>query len=336
MKKEELSNFLTNKLLISRRTLAGSVQGKKMKDLINFHTDFLGNDAPMNARCWHLIYNIDARPFCKNCNVKYTKFNSNKWNYLDYCSVKCQRNSSQVKENLERTLQKKYGDGIKNPFQANEVKETIKKRMIDKYGIDHNFKMKEKLKEVIKNKYNVDHYSQTAEFKEKYRTRMQKQFGVDHYSQTTEFREKFKQTCLARLGVEHPMHDPDLLDIVLHKLHKFKDFTLPSGKIVKLQGYEPEVLEVILKSFDENDIYIGKKHIRKQTGIIEYYDFNGSLRNYFPDFYIKSINKIIEVKSTWTFDRCGKLSDDKNINLLKRDACLKMGYDFEFVIFEKS
>jgi hypothetical protein len=333
MQKDELSTFLTSKLLISRRTLAGAVQGKKMKDLIKFHTDFLGDDAPLNARCWHLIYRIDTKPFCKNCNVKYTKFNSNKWNYLDYCSVKCQRNSSQVKENLEKTLQKKYGDGIRNPFQANEVKETIKKRMIDRYGTDHNFKMKEKLKSALKNKYNVDHYSQTPEFKEKYRSSIQKKYGVDHYSQTAEFREKFKQTCLARLGVEHPMHDPNLLDSVLHKLHKFKNYTLPSGRIIKLQGYEPNALDFLLKDFDENDIFTGKKNIKNEIGLITYYDFNHNRRIYFPDFYIKSINKIIEVKSSWTFNRCGKICDDKNINLLKRDACLKMGFNFDFMIF---
>lgn len=77
---------------------------------------------------------------------------------------------------------------------------------------------------------------------------------------------------------------------------------LPSGRIVKIQGYEPQVLDELLKTYVENDIVIGVKEMNKTIGQIKY-EFEGRLKTYYPNFYIKSENKIIEVKSQWTFDK---------------------------------
>jgi hypothetical protein len=48
---------------------------------------------------------------------------------------------------------------------------------------------------------------------------------------------------------------------------------------------------------------------------------------YFPDIFIPAENKIIEVKSNYT------LWSSKTVNYQKRDACLKLGFLFEFWIF---
>lgn len=52
-------------------------------------------------------------------------------------------------------------------------------------------------------------------------------------------------------------------------------------------------------------------------------------RTYLPDIYIKSENKIIEVKSKWTYE----LELDKNN--LKKETCLSIGLKFEFWVFDK-
>lgn len=103
---------------------------------------------------------------------------------------------------------------------------------------------------------------------------------------------------------------------------------LPSGRIVKIQGYEPQVLDELLKTYVENDIVIGVKEMNKTIGQIKY-EFEGRLKTYYPNFYIKSENKIIEVKSQWTFDKW------KEKNLAKEQACLQQGFKFEFVIPHK-
>ena len=54
-----------------------------------------------------------------------------------------------------------------------------------------------------------------------------------------------------------------------------------------------------------------------------------SLKNYYPDIFVKSENKIIEVKSTRTFEL------DRKKNLCKRDGCISKGYNFNFYIWHK-
>lgn len=106
---------------------------------------------------------------------------------------------------------------------------------------------------------------------------------------------------------------------------KYKDFTLPSGRIVRLQGYEPQILEQLLYDYKETDICIGIKEIHNEIGKICYKENNKEHR-YYPDFFIKSTNTIIEVKSKWTYEKW------KNRNELKKLACETMGYNFEFRI----
>jgi hypothetical protein len=48
-----------------------------------------------------------------------------------------------------------------------------------------------------------------------------------------------------------------------------------------------------------------------------------------PYSFIPKWNKIIELKSDWTYEI------NKEINTLKVKACLTLGYDFEFWIYKK-
>jgi hypothetical protein len=94
-------------------------------------------------------------------------------------------------------------------------------------------------------------------------------------------------------------------------------------EIIKVQGYERYVLPELLKKYDRKNLKIGFEN----KGIL--YKFEGKNRLYIPDVYIISENKIIEVKSTYTF----KL--DKKKNLAKREQCIKEGYYFDFYIWDK-
>lgn len=117
----------------------------------------------------------------------------------------------------------------------------------------------------------------------------------------------------------------DYAEKILNNGLRYKEFILPSGKIIKLQGYEDKVLLDLLKIYDENDIVIGVKNINTEIGKI-IYNFNNKKCRYFPDFFIKSINTIIEVKSEWTYLK------QKERNECKRIACLDKGFNFKFII----
>jgi len=108
--------------------------------------------------------------------------------------------------------------------------------------------------------------------------------------------------------------------------YTLKEYVLPSGKITKVQGYEPQALDILLRTHSEEDLILGAANIREKIGMIMYTDNDGKQHRYFPDIYISSINKIIEVKSEWTY------KIQKDVNELKKNACIEAGLDFAFMI----
>ena len=81
-----------------------------------------------------------------------------------------------------------------------------------------------------------------------------------------------------------------------------------------------------MNRYVEEDIIVDKKEIKREIGRIEYLDKDGKKHIYVPDIYVKSENKVYEVKSCWTYEV------NLEINHKKRDAVLSKGIDFEFVI----
>lgn len=105
----------------------------------------------------------------------------------------------------------------------------------------------------------------------------------------------------------------------------YKNYTMPSGKIIRIQGYENLALDEIVKIYKEVDIITN----RNEMPII-YYKQNGKKLRYYPDIYIKSKNIIIEIKSQWTY----KLHLIKNI--LKSLATRKLNYEYEIWIYNNN
>lgn len=62
---------------------------------------------------------------------------------------------------------------------------------------------------------------------------------------------------------------------------------------------------------------------------VENFNGNSSLHKYFPDFYLKEYNLIVEIKSCWTYD-C-----EKEQNECKKIGSLKTGHNFLFIIDKK-
>lgn len=125
---------------------------------------------------------------------------------------------------------------------------------------------------------------------------------------------------IERYGVEHPMQNAEIFE--RSEKQRTKKYVLPSGKEVNVQGYENYALDILLKEFNEDDIL----NSRTDMAIINY-NFKNVNRRYFPDIYIPKINKIIEVKSTWTYQ--------KNLikTLIKAIFTRKLGYEYEIWVF---
>lgn len=105
---------------------------------------------------------------------------------------------------------------------------------------------------------------------------------------------------------------------------QFKDYIMPSKKIVRIQGYENIALDELLVYLDEKDIILSRRNMPNIEYII-----NNKKHRYYPDIYIPSQNKIIEIKSSYTY----KSSLIKN--MIKALATRKINYDFEFWVYDK-
>lgn len=151
-------------------------------------------------------------------------------------------------------------------------------------------------------------------------------FQLSKYKQCKECVKKLiKETCLEKYGYEIHMHHPDVLDKCIKKQYNLKDFTFPSGNKIQVQGYEDLALKILIdENYNENDIITNRTIIPTFN-----YIHKNVNKKYLPDIFIKSENKIIEVKSDRTFDVM------KIQNLIKALSVRKAGYDFEFWIFNK-
>ena len=146
--------------------------------------------------------------------------------------------------------------------------------------------------------------------------------GVPYCMQDPSVKEKVESTNLERWGGP-PMQNAEIMDKCFRHSHKYKNYTFPSGRIDTIQGYENYGLDDLLEDgiLEEEIITDGKKMPEI------YYTDKGIKHRYFPDIFIPSQNKFIEIKSTYTYD------SDKERVLLKQKAAKYSGYLCEIWIY---
>ncbi len=105
------------------------------------------------------------------------------------------------------------------------------------------------------------------------------------------------------------------------------------GKEYTLQGYDAYGVKHLLSmGYDEDDLVI--RGIWDEIGGPIRYTFEGVTRRYLPDIYIKSEHKMIEIKSTYTLDKCGTLKRHENPVFSKFDAVKSMGINMEIWVMD--
>ena len=146
-------------------------------------------------------------------------------------------------------------------------------------------------------------------------------YGVEHHLQNTVVMEKRYQTNIDKYGVSSPMQNKVIQTKAWKSQYRLKDVILPSGRVVKLMGYEPQVVKHLLATrYTESDMSFNE---------IPTFKYDGN-HLYFPDLYIPKEKRVIEVKSEWTY------SQAKEITHLKGKAVVDAGFTFELIIWEES
>jgi len=236
-------------------------------------------------------------------------------------SLRTEEEKQIIEQKRIETNIEKYG--VKYVAQINEVQEKIKQTNSEKSQEEKGI-IKEKVKETNMKRYGKEYFTQTDIMKEKSIKTNMERYNVKYTLQRPDIKEKIKETNKEKYGVEYHSQNPEIFEQMTKKSYLFKEYTLPSGNIIKIQGYEPFALNELLLKYDENDIITGSKNVPNI-----WYDYEDKNRVHFVDIFIKSDNKCIEVKSTWTF----KVQKEKVLK--KKEAGEKLGFIYEIWIYNK-
>jgi hypothetical protein len=302
-------------------------------------THFLPENTNLRFRFNYIKEGFINKPKkCKTCD---SKILTNV--YQEYCSVKCSNNNPEVVEKIKNTWSSKNNNDI-------EIIQTKRRKTnIVKYGVDIASKLPEVIEKnknshvkqwgdfAMRNNEIVEKRKVTCEiryggvgmaskeiFNKVKKTNIEK-YGVEYFSQTEIWFNKCIETAIEKYGKEWVSKVDTINSKQQSGGYSYYDFEFPSGKIVRVQGYEPKVLTKLVVDYDENDIVVGVQNIIDHIGFFHYV-YENQTHRYYPDIYIKSENQVIEVKSNYTFNK------EKDKNLLKRQSVLDKGINFKFII----
>lgn len=246
-------------------------------------------------------------------------------NIIERRGFVCRKCGEHIRQTTKKnTNMERYGK--EHPSQRESVKEKVKQTLLKNYGVDNPSKSEEIRKK--KEQTSFIHYGVTQPLASKIvqqqsRDSCMKKFGVLYPTQDEGVREKFRNTLMEKYNVENPSHYAEFIAKKETSLYSFKDYKMPSGDIRRIQGYENLALNILCKKYNEEDIVTDRKKIPN----ISYY-INNKMKYHYPDIFIKSINKIIEVKSTWTYN-----SDIEGV-VSKQESAILQGYLYEVWIFD--
>ncbi len=209
--------------------------------------------------------------------------------------------------------------------------EKIKKTNKVKYGVEcslNNKDVQDKIKKTLVAKFGVEHPAQNNDIKKQMQQTTFKRLGVINPGQSEIVKDKMKATNLERFGVEHSSQNSEIAEKTFKNAVKSKLYIFPSGKQIKLQGYEPFGIDYLLNidKINENDIITDRKHVPE----IWYFDITGKKHRYFVDIFIPSLNKCIEIKSEWTIKK------EKDNVYIKQKAMKDAGYECEIWLFHSN
>lgn len=287
-----------------------SVEKNIMKEYVKF-------DGKIVKMLWHFVYGPEI-PICCNCQKQITKFKNFKIGYNKYCSKPCEV------------------EYVWNNITAEKIKiRSDKTRIIfkERYGEDWYSKTDEynaKVKSTCLERYGVTNAAKLENSKIKATKFFDKKYGGQG-SGSPLIAAKIKATMNEKYGVDYAWQIPEVQDKIQESRFMFKDYIFPSGRTERVQGYEPRAIDLLLfEGVKEDDMVVSNKAISDLIGPI-FYESESKRKRYFPDLYIKSTNTLIEVKSTYTY-----YGPDHREVILKREASIAAGFNYRFMIFDRT
>jgi hypothetical protein len=212
----------------------------------------------------------------------------------------------------------------------------------------------QKARKTFKEKHGVEWGSKLDSQKEKSRRTKLEIYGNERYnnsdaisitniiisiSEKALINEKRRRTNREKYGIENVLMRADVRSKSARSNSIGKEYTLPSGNIIFVRGYENYVLDSLFADRYLEDQIITDDHFKFRKSAIptfSYVDVARHLMKYFPDIYIPHENRIIEVKSEWWWDGAGskKYASRLENNLRKQKAVVEADYNYEVWIYK--
>lgn len=217
--------------------------------------------------------------------------------------------TNEFKERKENILLEKYGTII--PLRNQEIKEKWIKTNLKKYDTKYptqNELIKEKIYNSKLSKYNDGKYNNRI----KYKNTSLNRYGFDNPMKSEMIKDRLYNSMYRKYGEKFSMHIPEIVNKMIKsgiKITKFRD-----TDIYFQSTYEKDFLD---KYYDILDI---------KRGPTVKYIFSGKTHIYYPDFYVKELNLIVEIKSTNWYNV------HKEKNECKKFQCIEQGYNFIFIL----
>lgn len=167
------------KKLMKKEKVNASLGGKVVASFLKRHPEIISDleDFIIKFPCFKKITEVLAWLYTglkiKKCVVCGNRIDYNKGKREEslFCSMKCRKSTEGNgiwKEKQLASLEKKYGKGITNVFQQEDIKEKIKQTNLKKYGVEYigqSEAMRNKMKQTMLEKYGVEHNSQMRNFR---------------------------------------------------------------------------------------------------------------------------------------------------------------------------
>jgi hypothetical protein len=280
--------------------------------LIDYKDKYITRDSRIIGKCVLCENSFDKslnklhkqRNFgCESC-AKILKFERIKNTMVDKYGVEYAAQSQIFIDKMKETTLERYG--VENANQSEEIREKIRQTNLEIYGVEYGL--------------------QNVNVKEKRKLTNLEKYGFENPLQNEEIKKKIRKQNLEKYGVEYPSQNKSIFEKMNKNSYYIKDYLLPSGKLIKIQGFEHYALDELLKceSICESDIITGCKNVP----VIWYNDANDKKHRHYVDIYIPLQNKCIEVKSTWTF------KTQKETIFLKQNAAKELGYLYEIWVYD--
>jgi hypothetical protein len=247
--------------------------------------------------------------FCKICG-KETKFLGFRLN-RGYEKCCCKEHLTKYLY-IARTNNNLEKYGVENVFQSDNIKEKSKKTKKERYG-NENYLNIEKSKQTCIKKYGEEYAIRNAEVYNKMKLTNLEKYGVENVFQSDNIKEKSKKTSLLHYGVEYPSQNA-----YIHKKQQISGFRLKQFRDTNIYYRGLYELDFLNKYYNIFPDIINGPTIR--------YVFESKTRIYFPDFYIPSLNLIIEIKYSYYAKR------DKKQIAAKKNSVILSGFKYIMIV----